>query len=202
MARHEALRTRLVAGDDGRPIQVIDPPGHAELELIDLSALDHERRLGGAPAVHRHRGGRPFALSQAPLLRRWLLRLTAQEHILLVVVHHAVFDGWSAGVLLRDLAALYEAAAGGGQEETPGGGQPEAAGHRHQETPGGGQPEAAGHRQPGLAELPVQFADYALWERDRLTGTELAELEDYWREAMAGLQNVAVPHRPAAPAAG
>ncbi len=85
---------------------------------------------------------RPFALAAGPLLRTWLIRLAAApvantaEHVLLVVAHHAVFDGWSARLLLRELAALYGA-------------------------------EVLGE-PAGLAELPVQFADYALWERDRL----------------------------------
>ena len=81
--------------------------------------------------------------------------------MLLIVVHHAVFDGWSAGVLVRDLAALYHAEVTG----TP----------------------------PGLPELAVQFADYALWERGRLAGPALAGLEDYWRQVLAGFPTVPFP---------
>src|SRR5262249_44617328 len=83
------------------------------------------------------------------------------EHVLLLVVHHTVFDGWSAGVLVRDLAALYAAEASG-------------------------VPAA-------LPELPVQFADYALWERDRLRGPVLAELEAYWRQGLGGFRTIPFP---------
>ena len=87
--------------------------------------------------------------------------MAADEHMLFVVVHHAVFDGWSIGVFVREIAALYRA-------------------------------EATGERS-GLDELPVQFADYALWERDRMQGAAVAELEDYWRKAMEGYPTVEFP---------
>ena len=92
----------------------------------------------------------PFELSRGPLLRTHLVRLADQEHVLLITVHHCVFDGWSAGVLVRDLAALYRA------EVT-------------------GEPA-------GLDELPVQFADYAVWERERLAGRRARS----WRRGGGG----------------
>ncbi len=160
-ARHEPLRTRLVRGGDGRPAQVIDPAGPAEHELVDLSQFDPDKRQARLAELIDTEALRPFALADGPLLRTWLLRLTEAEHLLLVVVHHTVFDGWSIGVLVRELAALYAAEATG-------------------------QPS-------GLDELPVQFADYALWERDRLAGPALAELEDYWHGVMDGFGTVEFP---------
>ncbi|HEX3492346.1 MAG TPA: condensation domain-containing protein, partial [Streptosporangiaceae bacterium] len=177
-ARHEALRTRLVTGPSGRPVQVIDPPAAVLTRRVDLSGLDPEprqaalRELAGAQAMA------PFDLSAGPLLRTWLIRLgppvastapvantapaaNTAEHVLLIVVHHTVFDGWSAGVLVRDLAALYRAEVSGEPAALPG--------------------------------LPVQFADYALWERDRLHGSVLAELEGYWRGVMNGFETVPFP---------
>ena len=138
VARHEALRTRLASDAGGRPVQLIDPPGPVPLGQEDLSGLgagDRQARLGG---LISEVAVRPFTLAADRLLRAWLVRLGGGEHVLVVVVHHAVFDGWSAGVLVRELAALY------GQE--------------------------AGAGPAGLAGLPVQFADYALWERDRMRG--------------------------------
>ncbi|HEY2441969.1 MAG TPA: amino acid adenylation domain-containing protein, partial [Streptosporangiaceae bacterium] len=161
VARHEALRTRLVAGADGRPVQVIDPPRPQALEVTDLTALEPSRqrpRLGeliGAESL------RPFSLADEPLLRTWLVRLAPDEHVLLAVVHHAVFDGWSARVFTADLAALYRAAAAG--------------------------------EPSGLAELPVQFADFAVWERQRLAGPVLTELEEYWRKTLDGAETVRFP---------
>jgi amino acid adenylation domain-containing protein len=157
IARHETLRTRLVTDSDGRPIQVIAAPGPVALEVTDFSAAGHRQlqEFIDAESV------RPFSLADGPLLRPHLLRLGEQDHLLLVVVHHSVFDGWSAGVFLRELAALY------GQEAA-------------------GEPA-------GLAELPVQFADYALWERDRLSGSVLEELEAYWRGVMAGYETLQFP---------
>ncbi|MEZ0112508.1 amino acid adenylation domain-containing protein [Catenulispora sp. EB89] len=96
--RHEALRTRFVGDDDGRPVQVIDEPGHVELTEIDTET-------GIEPADE---AARPFALDRGPLLRAHLIRHSAQEHVLLLVTHHVVFDALSSGVLLNDLAALYQ----------------------------------------------------------------------------------------------
>src|ERR1022692_4853806 len=161
VARHEALRTRLVAAEHGRPVQVIYPPATLPLELVDLSGLERQERAVRLREFIDIAAYQPFTLAVGPLLRTWLLALAADEHVLMVVVHHTVFDGWSAGVLVRELAALY------GQEAS-------------------GEPS-------GLAELPVQFADYALWERDRLAGPALAQLEEYWQGALRGFQTVHFP---------
>ncbi|HXP18206.1 MAG TPA: condensation domain-containing protein, partial [Streptosporangiaceae bacterium] len=159
--RHEALRTRLIAGEHGRPVQVVDPPEPLPVEAVDLSGLDQNDRQIRLRELIDAEALRPFTLAADRLLRVWLVRLGGGEHVLLVVVHHTVFDGWSAGVLLRELAALY------GQEAA-------------------GEPS-------GLAELPVQFADYALWERDRLKGEMLERLEGYWRTELDGYQTVQFP---------
>jgi hypothetical protein len=136
VARHEALRTRLVAGGGGRPVQVIDPPRPGRLEVVDLSGLEPDQRQAALGEYIDRESLRPFTLAEGPLLRAWLLRLSGDEHVLLLVVHHTVFDGWSADVLLAELAALYAAGVTG--------------------------------EPSGLDELPVQFADYAIWERGRL----------------------------------
>lgn len=151
-ARHEALRTRLSAGDDGRPVQVIDPPAQAALPaeaVADLAASIRDEAM------------RPFDLAAGPLMRTRLIRRDEAEHLLIAVFHHTVFDGWSVRVFLRELAALYLA------EVT-------------------GEPS-------GLAGLPVQFGDYAAWERQRLHDGVLAALEDYWRETLDGLETVRFP---------
>jgi amino acid adenylation domain-containing protein len=161
VARHEALRTRLLANAEGRPVQLIDPPRQATLEVMDLSGYEPDKREVVLREFLDTEARRPFTLAEGPLLRTWLLRLAEQDHLLLIVVHHTVFDGWSVGVFCQEILALYGAQATG--------------------------------EPASLAELPVQLADYALWERQRLQGPVLDELEAYWRAAMAGFETVHFP---------
>jgi hypothetical protein len=135
VARHEALRTRLVSVD-GRPSQVIDPPAPRHWPTMDLSGIESARREEALRKLARAYAAVPFGLADEPLFRAQLVVLDDREHVLLVTAHHTVSDGWSFDVLCRELAVHYEAAAAG--------------------------------RQLDLPELPIQFADYALWERNRL----------------------------------
>ncbi len=121
-ARHEALRTRFravpgAARGAAAAVQVIDPvdsSGHApgsDTSLLDLSGLAAPFRAAEAARRTAEEARRPFDLAAGPLLRSALLRLGAAEHRALLSFHHIVCDGWSAGVLVRELAALYGAAA-------------------------------------------------------------------------------------------
>jgi non-ribosomal peptide synthetase component F len=159
--RHEALRTRLVTSGSGGPVQVIDLPSPVVLGSQDLAGFEPGKRDARLREFIHAEAMRPFDLAAGPLLRCSLVRLAADEHLLIVVVHHVIFDGWSAGVFVRDLAALYAASI---------------------------------YKEPaGLAELGVQFADYAVWERDRVQGSALTELEGYWRRALDGFETVQFP---------
>ncbi|HST63409.1 MAG TPA: amino acid adenylation domain-containing protein [Longimicrobium sp.] len=152
--RHEALRTVFREGVDGSPVQTIAPFGGFVLPVEDLSALDEADREA---AVRRRAGEearRAFDLSTGPLFRAALLRLDAEDHVLLLSMHHVVSDGWSMGVLFRELSALYAAYREGG--ESP------------------------------LAELDVQYADYAVWQREQLAGETLDRQLAYWKERLAG----------------
>ena len=108
VARHEVLRTTF-AEADGAPVQVIAPPRAVELPVVDLAALADAEREAEALRLAREEAQRPFDLARGPLLRATLLRLAEDEHVLLLIMHHIVSDGWSMGVLFRELAALYEA---------------------------------------------------------------------------------------------
>ncbi|HEU4884734.1 MAG TPA: amino acid adenylation domain-containing protein, partial [Longimicrobium sp.] len=151
--RHEALRT-VFAEVDGSPVQVIAPYRGFALPVEDLSGLsevDREEAVGrraGEEASH------PFDLSAGPLFRASLLRLGEEDHVLLLSMHHVVSDGWSMGVLFRELSALYEAYREG--------------------------------RESPLPELPVQYADYAVWQREQLAGEVLDRQLSYWKERLAG----------------
>ncbi|HSK78869.1 MAG TPA: amino acid adenylation domain-containing protein, partial [Thermoanaerobaculia bacterium] len=148
--RHEALRTTFseVAGE---PVQVVGEPDVFALPLVDLQGVPAEEasRLATAEAL------RPFDLAHGPLLRAALLSLGAERHVLLVAMHHIVGDGWSMGVLVREVGALYAAF-------------------------------VAGHPSP-LPELPVQYADFAAWQRRHLSGELLKTELAWWRERLAGM---------------
>ncbi|HEY0683672.1 MAG TPA: condensation domain-containing protein, partial [Steroidobacter sp.] len=114
--RHESLRTRFVSMH-GTAVQAIDPPGGVTLEIRDLSGIDESLRMRKVRDIGREEVNRPFDLERGPLLRAFLLRLSEQEHVLLLVLHHIVSDGWSLGVLNRELGAIYNAYVRG--EESP-----------------------------------------------------------------------------------
>jgi amino acid adenylation domain-containing protein len=146
--RHESLRTTF-RERDGHPEQVIAPPGRWALPRVDLAALPEERRAAEARRLAEEEAVRPFDLARGPLLRTTLLRLGAAEHGLLLAMHHIVSDGWSMGVLVREVALAYA-------------------------------------EQP-LPELPIQYADFAVWQRGWLSGEELERQLSYWRRQLAGV---------------
>ncbi|HEV2707211.1 MAG TPA: amino acid adenylation domain-containing protein [Pyrinomonadaceae bacterium] len=151
--RHESLRTSFIIVA-GQPEQSISPAREIVLPVEDFTALPADEREAEMRRLSREEAHRPFDLSQSPLWRTRLLRMSEDEHVLLLTMHHIISDGWSSGVLVRELATLYEAYRKGA--ESP------------------------------LAELPVQYADYALWQREYLTGETLESQLDYWRRQLGG----------------
>ncbi|HEX2077236.1 MAG TPA: amino acid adenylation domain-containing protein, partial [Longimicrobium sp.] len=153
VARHEALRTTF-AEVDGVPEQRIAPAEASGFTLVehDLSgAADAEAELQRLLAEETRA---PFDLERGPLIRGRLIRLAADDHVLLITMHHIVSDGWSMGVLFGELSALYAAHARG--------------------------------READLPELPVQYADYAAWQRGWIRGERLERQASYWERALAG----------------
>ena len=116
--RHESLRT-IFKAVDGVPMQVVVDHVRLDLPLIDLSAMPEAQREEEARHILALEGRRPFNLSEGPLIRSHLLRLTASEHIVLVTTHHIVTDGWSMGIFHRELMELYEAFAAGRPSPLP-----------------------------------------------------------------------------------
>ncbi|HWW73743.1 MAG TPA: condensation domain-containing protein, partial [Pyrinomonadaceae bacterium] len=151
--RHESLRTTF-REEEGRPVQVVAPFERRPLPVKDLAALSEEEREAEVERQAAAERRAPFDLAEDALLRVTLLRLGEEEHVLLVTMHHIVSDGWSVGVLVRELTALYTAYIRG--EESP------------------------------LEEPPVQYADYAVWQRAHLSGENLERQLAYWRERLAG----------------
>ncbi|MFF8021487.1 amino acid adenylation domain-containing protein [Streptomyces sp. NPDC007896] len=111
--RHEALRTRF-AGGDTDPHQVVGEAAD-RLGVTELAHLPEDVRAREADRLAREEAQRPFDLATGPLFRARLLRLAEDRAHLLLTMHHAVFDGWSVNVLVRDLGALYAAAVEGGR---------------------------------------------------------------------------------------
>ncbi|MDC0708183.1 amino acid adenylation domain-containing protein [Stigmatella sp. ncwal1] len=118
VARHEALRTSF-AEKAGQPFQRIHPPAPFLLATKDLSGLEPAARQAEARRLSAEWAQRPFDLTQAPLLRAMLLRLEETEHQLLLCNHHIISDGWSVGVLIREMAACYSAFMEGRRPELP-----------------------------------------------------------------------------------
>ncbi|MBE4753769.1 AMP-binding protein, partial [Corallococcus sp. ZKHCc1 1396] len=106
--RHEVLRTAFPS-DTGQPLQVIAPPARLPLQRMDLSNLPAHEREAEAYRLLDAESRKPFSLARGPLLRVLLLKLDEQQHVLLLNLHHIISDGWSMGVLAREVAALYEA---------------------------------------------------------------------------------------------
>ena len=151
--RHEVLRTRF-ALEDGQPVQVIDDAVEFSLPIIDLTEFSEEEREAEARRLAEMEAEQPFDLNVGPLMRATLVRLSEEDHVALLTMHHIVSDGWSTGILIREIAALYDA--------------------------------YSTERESPLDELPIQYADYAVWQRQWLQGEVLEAQISYWREQLEG----------------
>ncbi|UNO41477.1 amino acid adenylation domain-containing protein [Streptomyces sp. MST-110588] len=173
VARHEPLRTTYTERD-GAVLQVIGDTTAIPLPLTDLTHLadgpDRERRL---EEVLRAEVSAPFDLAAGPVLRALLVRTAPDEHLLVLTAHHIAADAWSMDIVARELGALYAAALTTAGKAAPG---PVALA------------EAA-----GLEALPVQYADFAAWHHDRLTGPAVEEQLAYWKRRLAGATPLELP---------
>ena len=118
VSRHEALRTIFVTAE-GQPRQIILPRLSVPLALLDLQHLPPEEQSVQVQRLAAAETRFCFDLSQGPLLRLLLLRLSPAEHVLVLTLHHIVFDGWSTGVFIQELTALYEAFSQGEPHHLP-----------------------------------------------------------------------------------
>jgi amino acid adenylation domain-containing protein len=153
LRRHEALRTTFAIRAE-RPVQFINEPSLWKLPVIDLREASLEEREREATRLAIEEAEKPFDLARGPLLRVKLVRLSADDQLLLVTMHHIISDGWSIKVFIQEIGALYEAYCEG--LESP------------------------------LSELPIQYADFAVWQREWLQGEVLEEQLHYWKQQLAG----------------
>jgi hypothetical protein len=142
----------------GQPVQVIAAPQPLPLPILDLRPVDEKDQPSLVRRLVSWEVQQPFDLALGPLVRTTLLRLHPAEHILLLTLHHIVSDGWSLGVLVRELAALYTPIVEG--------------------------------RPAMLPPLPIQYADFAVWQRQWLQGPALTMHLVYWRQQLAGAPSI------------
>jgi amino acid adenylation domain-containing protein len=153
VARHESLRTRF-ANVDGEPAQVIDEPTELPLAEQDLSELPESEREAEMERLVRQEIRRPFNLSADRLVRATLLRLKAEEYVLIINMHHIVSDEWSLKIFYRELADFYQ----GYVESKP----------------------------VSLPEPPIQYVDYALWQREWLRSKAFEKQLGFWKDQLGG----------------
>ncbi len=163
VARHETLRTTFEAVD-GSPMQVIADPQPVLFPVIDFRGVPETEAEPEALRLVHDEGARPFDLAHGPLLRAFLIRMGAQEHILLLTMHHIISDGWSKGVLMDELLTLYRAFVAGVTTSND-----------------------------ILPELPIQYADFAVWQRGWLQGDVLADQFTYWRHQLTDIPVLQLP---------
>ncbi|MGH7824892.1 MAG: amino acid adenylation domain-containing protein [Candidatus Binatia bacterium] len=152
--RHEVLRTTFSVAA-GQPAQVIAPTLTLTLPVVDLRGLPEQSHAAEISRLAAQEVQRPFDLSRGPLLRATLLQVSGEDHVLLLVLHHIISDGWSMSVLCRELTVLYAALL----EEKP----------------------------SPLPELPIQYADFSVWQREWLQGETLEAELSYWRKQLNGI---------------
>ena len=151
--RHESLRTTFAYAGE-QPCQVIHAAESWSLSVIDVSELAESERGAEVSRLADEEARRPFDLQAGPLLRTTLVKTTEADHVLLWTMHHIISDGWSMGILIREVAALYEA-------------------------------YVRGVASP-LEELPIQYADYAVWQRETLNSEVMERQLAYWRKQLSG----------------
>ncbi|WP_116248108.1 non-ribosomal peptide synthetase [Nocardiopsis sp. FIRDI 009] len=155
VARHEILRTRYPS-ENGVPFQQIDPVAEVPLPVVEAPGSGERTRAHVSELA-----AAPFDLENGPVFRAHLVRCAADDHVLLLSLHHIATDGWSTSIVTRELVELYGAERSGGGADLP--------------------------------ELPVQYADYAVWQRGRMTGGRADEQLAYWRDRLTDLPVLDLP---------
>nr|WP_267255905.1 condensation domain-containing protein [Nostoc sphaeroides] len=151
--RHEILRTTFTVVD-GEAIQVIAKGENFTFSVIDLQVLSEEKKQQEVSKLAALEAQKPFDLLQGQLLRASLLQLAETEYVVLLTMHHIVSDGWSTGIFIQELTALYTAFSQGQPSPIP--------------------------------DLPIQYADFAIWQRQWLQGEVLQTQLNYWKQQLGG----------------
>ena len=171
--RHEALRTNFEMLN-GSPIQIIHSNQKVNIPIVDLQGLTEVEQSAQVRQLVTQEAGRRFNLAHDPLLRVTLLRLSENSHVLMLVMHHIVSDGWSMAVFIRELSALYQSFSKG---------MPSLRSRSVSQTDA--TRSLLPQRGTPLAELPIQYADFTIWQRQWLQGEVLETQLNYWKQQLA-----------------
>ncbi|MEH2382478.1 MAG: amino acid adenylation domain-containing protein [Nostoc sp.] len=164
LRRHETLRTNFQT-TQGEPVAIISSVTPLLLSVVDISELSSNQQQAQVRHLADFEAQQPFDLKSDLMLRVKLLCLGEQEHIVLLTLHHIASDGWSIGVLVRELATLYQAFCTE-------------------------QPSLRHATLTQLAELPIQYADFAAWQRQWLQAEVLQSQISYWKKQLEGAPSV------------
>ncbi len=164
VSRHESLRTTFKIVN-GEPVQVIYPSLNIPLTVVDLQNFSIEQREVEAKKIILAESERPFNLSSEALVRSLLIRIQENEHILLLNLHHIVCDDWSIGVFSKELSLIYTALCR----------------------------DIKCDISTILPELPLQYADFAEWQREWLQGEVLQNQLTYWKQQLEGISTLNLP---------
>lgn len=166
--RHETLRTRIVSAR-GAPAQLTGTYSELDVDFYNLESKTPAQQQLAIDKLAAANLSKPFDLGRSPLMRCTVIRNSGRDHIVLLALHHIVFDGWSIQVFTRDLNELYQA--------------------------------ACERRPPTLPDLPIQFADYAAWQRAQLEDGQMEAQLAYWRSRLEGAPELVTfpPDRPRPP---
>ena len=170
--RHEVLRTAFLTVE-GKPIAKLLSINEFKLEIIDLSNSTEKNQSEKVKLIATEEAQKPFQLDKPPLLRVKLLRLTSQSHVILITLHHIVADGWSMGVLVKELGILY---------------QERKKQEKNQKDKSTLFPVPRSLFP--LNELPIQYADFAAWQRKWLQGEVRQNQLNYWQKQLQNAPNL------------
>lgn len=160
--RHEILRTTF-SSVNGRPVQIVAANQAVKLSIVDLREFPSVECGTRSQELLKEESRHPFDLAQGPLMRSTLFRLAPEEHLLLLVFHHIIFDAWSAKILVKEIASLYDSFSVG--------------------------------RGSTLQDLPIQYTDFACWQREYLQEKRLEGRLSFWEHQLCGsLSELNLPH--------
>ncbi|OYD09603.1 non-ribosomal peptide synthetase [Paludifilum halophilum] len=152
--RHTILRTVFESDGEGYPVQSVLTQSELPLEYKDLSHLPPEEKEESLREIFHREARRPFQMTEGPLFRLQLLRCDEKEHRLIFNMHHMISDGWSIGIMIREISEIYSKICAGTNVNLP--------------------------------PLPVQYGDYALWQKEYLTDEALKNQLIYWKKQLGG----------------
>jgi aspartate racemase len=160
ITRHEIMRARYISLN-GEPVQIIDPPYQVKFDITDLSqSTDINNDL--INGILKKEAKFNFNLEKPPLYKIKVIKISDNEHLMLWMPHHMIWDGWSFDLFLEEITTLYN--------------------------------DFSKNNPPSLPLLPIQYADYAAWQKERLKDKDITKQIEYWQKQLSGdIQQLQMP---------